>query len=99
MRAMTARSRRCPSGIIRSVSPTRSIRVARANYRTAGLADMAQAIVEGRPHRCSLGLAIHAVDVMTSILKSGETGHSSSLTTTCDGRRPLSPDAARKLLG
>ena len=25
-----------------------------ANYRTAGLADMAIAIVEGRPHRCSL---------------------------------------------
>ena len=47
---------------------------AMANYRTVGLADMAVAIQEGRPHRCSLELALHAVDVMTSILKSGETG-------------------------
>ncbi|TIT48478.1 MAG: Gfo/Idh/MocA family oxidoreductase, partial [Mesorhizobium sp.] len=33
-----------------------------ANYRTAGLADMALAIAEGRPHRCSMELALHAVD-------------------------------------
>ncbi len=52
----------------------------RANYRTAGLADMAQAIVEGRPHRCSLEMSLHAVDVMTSILKSGETGEFITLT-------------------
>ena len=45
-----------------------------ANYRTAGLADMATAIAEGRPHRCSLEAALHAVEIMTGILKSGETG-------------------------
>lgn len=72
---------------------------ARANYRTAGLADMAQAIVEDRPHRCSLELAIHAVDVMTSILKSGETGTFVELTTTCERPASLSPDEARKLMG
>lgn len=72
---------------------------ARANYRTAGLADMAQAIVEDRPHRCSLELAIHAVDVMTSILKSGETGAFVELTTTCERPSSLSPDEARKLMG
>jgi predicted dehydrogenase len=71
----------------------------RANYRTAGLADMAQAMVEGRPHRCSLELAIHAVDVMTSILKSGETGQFVDLTTTCDRPAPLGPEEARKLMG
>jgi predicted dehydrogenase len=73
--------------------------VRRANYRTAGLADMAQAMVEGRPHRCSLELAIHAVDVMTSILKSGETGTFVDLTTTCERPAALSPDEARKLMG
>ncbi len=71
----------------------------RANYRTAGLADMAQAIVEGRPHRCSLDLALHAVDVMTSILKSGESGQFVTLTTSCDRPAPLPPDEARKLIG
>ena len=54
-----------------------------ANYRTAGLADMALAILEGREARCSLERALHGVDVMTSILKSGETGAFVDLQTTC----------------
>ena len=71
----------------------------RANYRTAGLADMAQAIVEGRPHRCSLELAIHTVDVMTSILKSGETGNFVETTTTCERPAALLPEDALRLMG
>ena len=70
----------------------------RANYRTAGLADMAQGIVQGRPHRCSLELAIHAVDVMTSILTSGELGSFVDLTTTCARPEALGPDAAADLM-
>lgn len=71
----------------------------RANYRTAGLADMAQAIVEGRPHRCSLEMSLHAIDVMTGILKSGETGEFVTLTTTCERPAAVSPEEAEKLLG
>lgn len=71
----------------------------RANYRAAGLADMAQAIVEGRPHRCSLEMALHAVDVMTSVLKSGETGEFVTLTTTCDRPAAVTPAEAEKLMG
>ena len=70
----------------------------RANYRTAGLADMAQAILQDRPHRCSLDLAIHAVDIMLSILKSGETGSFVELTTTCQRPAALTPDDAHALL-
>lgn len=70
----------------------------RANYRTAGLADMAAALVEGRAHRCSLDLALHAVDVMTAALKSGETGEFVTLTTTCERPAPLGPEEARALL-
>lgn len=69
-----------------------------ANYRTAGLADMAVAIIEGRDHRCSLDRALHGVDVMTSILKSGETGEFVTLTTTCEQPAPLGPDEAAALL-
>ncbi|MBL4805659.1 MAG: Gfo/Idh/MocA family oxidoreductase [Rhodobacteraceae bacterium] len=69
-----------------------------ANYRTAGLADMVSAIVEGRDHRCSLDRAVHAVDVMTSIIKSGETGTFIDMTTTCDRPAYLSPDEAAALL-
>jgi len=70
----------------------------RANYRTAGLADMAQAISEGRPHRCSLELALHAVDVMTAILQSGETGSFVDLTTSCERPAPLAASDAQDLL-
>lgn len=72
--------------------------VMKANYRTAGLADMAAAINEGRPHRCALELALHAVDVMTAVLRSGETGQMITLTTTCARPDALPPAAARALL-
>jgi predicted dehydrogenase len=69
-----------------------------ANYRTAGLADMAIAISEGRPHRCSLELALHAVEVMTACLKSGETGQFVTMTTSCDRPASLSGAEARALM-
>jgi predicted dehydrogenase len=69
-----------------------------ANYRCAGLADMAVAIGEGRPHRCSMDLALHAVDVMVSILESGETGQFIDMTTTCERPAALGPDEAKALL-
>ena len=70
----------------------------RANYRCAGLADMAAAIAEGRAHRCNIDLAVHAVDVMTAILRAGEERRFIDLTTTCDRPAALSPDEARALL-
>ena len=69
-----------------------------ANYRAAGLADMAMAIEEGRPHRCSMDLALHVVEVMTSLLESGETGRPVEMTTTTERPAPLEPEAARRLL-
>ena len=69
-----------------------------ANYRTAGLADMALAIAAGRPHRCSLDLALHAIDVMTGILKSGETGKFVAMRTTCERPAALGPKEANALL-
>jgi predicted dehydrogenase len=69
-----------------------------ANYRAAGLAEMAQAIIQQRPHRCSVELALHAVDVMTSILKSGETGRFVKLSTTCERPAALGIKDAKTLL-
>ena len=69
------------------------------NYRTSGLADMALAIEpEGRPHRCSMELALHAVDVMTGILRSGETGKFVAMQTTCERPAALGVKAAKELL-
>jgi predicted dehydrogenase len=69
-----------------------------ANYRTVGLADMAIAIKEGRPHRCSLDAALHAIDVMTGILKSGETGRFVEMQTTCERPAAIGIKEARALL-
>ncbi|MEQ1937763.1 Gfo/Idh/MocA family oxidoreductase [Mesorhizobium sp. CN5-321] len=69
-----------------------------ANYRTAGLADMALAILQDRPHRCSMELALHAVDVMTSILKSGETGKFVAMQTTCGRPAALGVKEAKAMM-
>lgn len=69
-----------------------------ANYRTAGFADMVQAIEAGRMPRCSLDTSLHGVDVMTSILKSAETGNAVTLTTTCERPLSLSPEEAQQML-
>lgn len=69
-----------------------------ANYRGAGLADMALAINEGRKHRCNAAFATHVVEVMTAILEAGEIGQVMSMTTTCERPEALGPDAAQALL-
>jgi predicted dehydrogenase len=71
---------------------------AMANYRTVGLADMAIAIDEGRPHRCALDMSLHAVDVMTSILKAAETGKVVTLQTTCERPAALGIAEAKALM-
>lgn len=71
---------------------------AMANYRTAGLADMAVAIMENRPHRCSGDLALHVVDIMVSILASGRDGRFISLRTTCERPAAFGVEEAKDLL-
>lgn len=70
----------------------------RANYRCAGLADMAAAIASGRPHRCSLELATHVVEIMTAILQSAEERRWIDMVTACERPDALLPDQARALL-
>lgn len=70
----------------------------RANYRCAGLVDMASAIEEGREHRCNLELATHVVDAMNSILEAGERREWITLSTTCGKPDPLTPELAREML-
>ena len=69
-----------------------------ANYRTAGLADMAVAILEVRDHRCSLEFATHVVEVMLAALSSGDSGAFVEMTTTCERPAALGPDEAKALM-
>ena len=70
----------------------------RANYRCAGLSDMAMAIQEGRPHRCDADLARHVIDVMTGILEAGETRQWVEMKTTCERPAHLGESEAAALL-
>ena len=83
-----------PFGIANQESPSGS----RANYRTAGLADMAASLIDGRDARCSLDRTLHGVDVMTSILKSGAENRFVDLTTTCTQPAALGIEEAQALL-
>ncbi len=71
---------------------------AMANYRTSGLSDMALAIMAGRPHRCSLELALHAVEVMTGVLQAGETGKVITMKTSCERPQALGVSEAKSML-
>lgn len=82
-----------PFGIPNQIHGDRAM----ANYRCAGLADMVTALDQGRPHRCNLELAVHAVDVMTGILRAGEERRFVEMTTTCERPAPLSPEEATQL--
>ncbi|MCX5494798.1 Gfo/Idh/MocA family oxidoreductase [Kaistia dalseonensis] len=44
------------------------------NFRVIGVADMAEAIRTGRPHRASGDLAFHALEVMEAFQRSSDTG-------------------------
>jgi predicted dehydrogenase len=47
-------------------------RYADDNYRIIGVADMARAIRENRPHRASGALALHVLEVMEAFAKSSD---------------------------
>lgn len=69
-----------------------------ANYRGIGLADMAAAIRENRPHRCSSALASHVVEVMNAILVSGDTAEPVEIQSSCARPAQLSSDEALTFL-
>jgi predicted dehydrogenase len=69
-----------------------------ANYRGLGLAEMARAILEGRPHRASGDLALHVLAVMAGILDSAVSGKPVAITDGCERPAPLGEAEAKGLL-
>lgn len=57
--------------------------------RGYGVADMARAIVAGRPHLASGEVARHVLEVMTCLLESARAGSSRELTTSCERPAPV----------
>jgi predicted dehydrogenase len=52
--------------------------------RGAGVAEMAEAIMSGRPHRANGDVALHVVDAMQAFLESGNKGRAMELVTSCE---------------
>jgi predicted dehydrogenase len=69
-----------------------------ANYRCAGLADMAAAIGRKKLPRCDISMVAHVVEVMTAMLESGKAKKVVTLKSTCKRPAFLGPDEARALL-
>ncbi|MEO7247376.1 MAG: Gfo/Idh/MocA family oxidoreductase [Novosphingobium sp.] len=65
-----------------------------AYWRLCGLADMADAITVGRPHRASGELALHVLEVIEAIRLSSEDGQRIAIASRCDRPAPISDDIA-----
>ncbi len=59
---------------------------------------MMASIESGETARCGIDVALHVVEVMTGLLKAGETGEVLTLTTTCERPRALGIAEAQALL-
>jgi predicted dehydrogenase len=70
----------------------------RANYRVLGIADLAAGLSEGRPPRASGTLALHVLEVLEAILRSGESGAPVELTTSAAQPAVLTEAAAHAYL-
>ena len=66
------------------------------NYRSLGVADMAHAIIEGRPHRASGDLALHVLEVMEAFETAAKSGQPVKITTPVERPAPLSESAIAK---
>ena len=69
-----------------------------ADYRTVGLAEMAQAIVKARPHRCNSAFALHVVEVLCAIERSASDSCFVAIETRCARPEPLTVSEANALL-
>ena len=59
------------------------------NSRGLGVADMANALRSGRPHRASGEMAFHVLDVMHAILEASQSGRAVAMQSTCARPAPL----------
>ena len=54
------------------------------NYRILGLVDLAQAIINDRPHRASLALSLHVLEIMEAILEAADSNSVIQLKHQCE---------------
>jgi predicted dehydrogenase len=62
-----------------------------SNYRSLGVAELAESIQSGRPHRTSEALAFHVLEVMEAIVENTSSDRPVQIRSTCERPRPLEP--------
>jgi len=62
------------------------------NSRGLGVADMARAIRENRPHRANGDMAFHVLDLMQSFEEASQSGRHIEIQTRCERPKPLPQD-------
>jgi predicted dehydrogenase len=66
-----------------------------ANYRSLGVADMAHAIISGRPHRASGELALHVLEVMEAFETASRSGEIVKIKTRVERPAPMTDSLKR----
>ena len=69
-----------------------------ANYRGAGLSEMAYCIENKKKHRCNGELSLHVLDIIQSTMKASRTGKKQRITTTCKIPKRFTEKEIRKIL-
>ena len=69
-----------------------------ANYRGAGLAEMAYCIEKRKKHRCNGELSLHVLDIITSIMKASITGVAQKIKTKCEKPNKFTEQEIKKIL-
>lgn len=64
------------------------------NYRIIGVADLAQAIRSGRPHRANAELAFHVLEVMEAVERSGREDRPIEIESRCERPDPMPVEPA-----
>ena len=69
-----------------------------ANYRGAGLAEMAYCIEKRKKHRCNGELSLHVLDIITSITKASISEVSQKIKTKCEKPNKFTEQEIKKIL-
>jgi predicted dehydrogenase len=69
-----------------------------ANYRGAGLSEMAYSIENKTEHMCNGKLSLHVLDVIQTIMRSADTKKIEFLSTECDIPKAFTQDKIKKIL-
>ena len=69
-----------------------------ANYRGAGLSEMALSIENNKLHLCNGDLSLHVLDIIQSIMRAAQSGKKEVINTKCVKPKPLTQEQIKKLL-